>query len=396
MAVARKHTRETYGEDITNSESLSPYSLRVVDYAQKRGLVKSPASYDEPNKRTDWNETKERLMSGHADDINDFAEEYFRPDYDDYEEETLRDADECHSDNCEECHGEDLGSPGEGCGYCSECEDRRDDIRHNMLTQSEFTEDRMNDMDEAQEAALKKAHMADLREVGTQGGNEAAMLEHYYNSYRLKAYPVSTTSSGVTTAGPLVPISEGVTPTPLRGTAKITKYSPEYIKDAVTEALQTGKEFRQSAAQVESDQNEAYKEYAALKDRDADDKDLFGNPLDQRSLMSPGEIPQKPAPKYRLAQRGSWSPTYPRSNWEVGQTVNYRNEPIYRNISQINSLDQAAAENDPEFNAAYEDNRYTYDELFGDNSSGASRSTSFSDAAAPSSDKPVNRSRFRK
>jgi hypothetical protein len=401
MAVARRHVRETYGEDVTNSESLSPYSLRVVDYAQKRGLVKSPPSHDEPNKRTDWNETKENLESSHADDLNSFAEDYFDSDYRDYAEEMLESSDECHDSDCEECHGEDLNTPGEGCGYCNECEDRRDDIRQNMMTQGEFTEELMDNMDSAQEAAFRREHMADLRSNGTQGGQEAARLETYYNSYRLQGLPVATTSSGVTTTGDPSDLAatngaEMLAQSGLRA-QKVTKYSPEYVKGAVTEALQTGREFRQSAAQLESDQNEAYKEYDALKDRNADDKDLFGQPLDQRGLMTPAEVPETPAPKYKLTARGSFEPTFPRSNWLAARPTSFGpHRTSYRNIAHLDQHDQLVAENDPEFHAAYDDNRYTYDELFGNDSSGASRSTSFSDAVASSSDKPVNRSRFRK
>lgn len=401
MAVARRHVRDTYGEDITNSESLSPFSLKVVDYAQKRGLVKSPPSYDYPSQRTDWNETKQNLLEDHEQNVNDFADEYFYDNYENYRDERDAQADECHDDRCEECHGENFESPGENCGYCYDCEDYKDEIRQNTMDRSEYTQMRVEDaIDNDDMAEIRKAHLKELRAGGTQGGADAVQLEKYYNSYRLNDLPVAETDRGVTTTQDLSeagPSPSSLHVYPGRTAKSLTKFSPEYIKDAVTEALQTGREFRQSAAQVESDTNEAYKEYAALKDRNADDKDLFGNPLDPRTLMSNAEVEAKPTPKYRLTPRGSYAHSMPYSNWEkLGDNPNWRGQPRYTNVARLSSEQLEDVQNDPESHAAYEDNRYTYDELYGNDDSGTSRLASFSDAAASPSNKPTDRSRFRK
>lgn len=415
MAVARRHAIEKYGEDITNSESLSPYSLKVVDYAQKRGLVKSPPSYEDPSKRSDWEQVKASLEENHEEDFNDHLKEYFRDDYQSYLYDRDAEADECHDDRCTECHGEDLDQEYENCSECYDCSDYRDEVASNTLDEEDFINEKIGDMSVGELNEQKKQHMKELRAQGEQGGRDAIKLEKFYNAYKLKNLPISTTSSGsailkssALAAQPAVvrdesgvyTSAEDTFPMLYGGTStdSLTKHSPEYVAEAVTDALKTGREFMHNAAQIERDQDEAYKEYAALKERNSGDKDLFGEPLDQRSLMSTAEIPKEPTPKYRLESRGGGTAPRRPDRWRV-MRPDMQTSPFTarfgRSMSRMTGVEQEKVFSDPEAHAAYDDNRYTYDELYSIGSD-SSRSASFNNAVASSSDTPANKPRYRK
>jgi hypothetical protein len=438
MALAWKHAVDATGH-LTYSTSLSPFSVRAVKYARDRGLVVDPRKgmnfeglYNER-----FTNQKERAM----DQLKDQYENEYRNNtnyYDNYYGDEY--VDECHDDwgDCEYCNPVDEEGDFTGEGSCYECDECRygeeiepkvsDNSPYDENEEQQYIADKMKGIDEQKAAAMI---FRQSREAQGQGPALTALStkDRYDYAQNRKAERAPQTILG------RVDSPREVDPREVAGD-RITKATPEQVQEAVTAGLKHGLEHKRnlkSVRSIEDLQEEANTEYDARVGMDSDETNLFGEALNPRTrAQSKADLPDDTitSPRWKTQHNNSsWQPHVvaqlemppngpERLTEQIGIPLESVGSTFYssqrrragQSENTINA-EQAASLRDritsspgltAALNAHYEDNRNTYESLYGDQDSNprpqaGSRSAAFSTGNTETNEETAtNRSFFNK
>jgi len=435
MALAWKHAVDATGH-LTYSTSLSPFSVRAVKYARDRGLVVDPRkgmNFDSLYTER-FTRQKERAM----EQLKDQYENEYKNNtnyYDGYHDGGY--IDECHDDwgDCEYCNPVDEEGDFTGDGSCYECVECRygEEIQPESSGESTYDEneeqqyiaDKMKGIDEQKAAALI---FRQSRESQGQGPAMTALStkERYDYAQQKKAERAPQTILG------RIDAPRTADPREVAGD-RVTKATPEQVKEAVQLGLKHGLEHKKALKSVRSIadlQEEANTEYDARVDMDSDETNLFGEALNPRTrAQSKSDLPDNAitSPTWRIHNNNNvWNPHVsaqvempPNGPQPITETLGIPLESVgstfresNRRLAGVQPTDIRAQEvstlqnkisSSPgltaALNANYEDSRNTYESLYGDQDNGprpqaGSRSVAFSTGTAESNEETANNRSF--